>query len=56
MLDSLMLKSFITVVETGSFTKAGQSLGRSQSAISQQIAKLEQVLGVVLLTRDKPFA
>lgn len=55
-LDTFSLRCFLVVVETGSFTKAAEHLGRTQSAISQQIRKLEQLVDKPLLTRDKPFA
>ena len=40
-----------TVIETGSFRQAGIELGYSQSAISQQIAALEEAAGLPLLER-----
>ena len=52
-IDTLTLQSFIEVAETGSFTKAADRVGRSQSAISQQMAKLEALLGKTLITRGK---
>ncbi|MYM64768.1 LysR family transcriptional regulator [Pseudomaricurvus sp. HS19] len=45
------LRAFITVSELGGFTQAGEVLGRTQPAISQQIKKLEQLLGQTLLVR-----
>lgn len=45
------LRAFITVTELGGFTQAGDVLGRTQPAISQQIKKLEQQLGQTLLLR-----
>ena len=45
------LRSFLTVVRTGSFTTAGAELGYTQSAISQHVAALESELGVTLLHR-----
>ncbi len=45
------LRAFITVIELGGFTQAGDVLGRTQPAISQQIKKLEQQLGQTLLVR-----
>lgn len=53
LLDSAALLTFTEVVATGSFTQAGQRLGRTQSAISLQIAKMERHLGVQLLRRGK---
>lgn len=43
------------VNETGSFSIAAQKLGATQSAVSQQIAKLEQEMGFQLIIRDKPI-
>lgn len=40
-----LLRMFVAVAETGSFTGAGNVVGRSQSAVSQRIAKLEESLG-----------
>ena len=51
-LDLDLLRSFAAVAEAGSFTRAGARLGRSQSAMSLQIQKLEAQLGVQLLSRD----
>lgn len=45
------LEVFVQLVECGSFTKAGQLLGMSTSAISKRLAALEQHLGVRLLDR-----
>jgi DNA-binding transcriptional LysR family regulator len=42
---------FKTIVDVGSFTGAGEHLGLSQPAISQQIRALEDELGVLLLLR-----
>lgn len=42
---------FIEVVKHGSFTKAARSLGMTGPAISKQVKKLEQHLGVQLLNR-----
>ena len=47
------MQYFISVVETGSFTKAAEECYISQSAISQQIKSLEETLGVKLLRRNK---
>lgn len=55
-LDALTLRCFIEVAESGSFTRTGERVGRSQSAVSQQIAKLEDLLGKQLVARGKSVA
>lgn len=52
-LDALSLQCFIYVAETGSFTQAAAKVSRTQSAVSQQISKLEDKLGVALFSRTK---
>lgn len=48
------LRSFAEVVRQGSFTQAAVQLHASQSAISKQVAQLEQSLHVQLLERSGP--
>ncbi|MGR6500684.1 LysR substrate-binding domain-containing protein [Shewanella sp. Koi 1] len=45
------LPIFVSVVECGSFSAAGQKLGLSKSAISKRITQLEQHIGIQLLQR-----
>jgi DNA-binding transcriptional LysR family regulator len=40
-----LLRTVITILDEGSFTKAGQTLGLTQSAISAQIKRLRQLVG-----------
>lgn len=47
-----LLRTFATVADLGSFTKAGDALGRTQPAISLQIKRLEELIGAPLLERD----
>ncbi|MBB5747698.1 LysR family transcriptional regulator [Brevundimonas variabilis] len=47
-----LLRAFLTVVETGSFTRAAGLLGRTQPAISLQIRRLEDQLRSPLLDRS----
>jgi DNA-binding transcriptional LysR family regulator len=47
------LRSFLVVADTMSFSRAAGIVGRSQSTVSQQIAKLETQIGKGLLTRRK---
>ncbi|WP_421016137.1 LysR family transcriptional regulator [Klebsiella michiganensis] len=49
LLDIDLLRAFVAVVETGSFSRAGERIGRSQSAVSMQIKRLEQSIGKRLL-------
>ncbi|HEY4072403.1 MAG TPA: LysR family transcriptional regulator [Herbaspirillum sp.] len=46
-----LLKAFIAVAETGSFTAAADVVGRSQSAVSQKILRLEEVLQLRVFDR-----
>lgn len=55
-IDTITLQCFLAVAETGSFTKAAERVHRTQSAISQQIAKLENMLAKPLFVRGKTFA
>ena len=41
------------IIETGSFTKAAEALGYTQSSVSQMVASLEQELSIRLLTRSR---
>ena len=44
-----VLRTFLAVIDLGSFTKAGQLLGRTQPAVSLQLNKLETLVGMPLL-------
>lgn len=50
-LDLKALQSFVAIVESGSFTAAAQQINYSQSALSMQLQRLEESLGVTLLAR-----
>lgn len=50
--DADLLRTFVTVVESGGFSRAAERLLRGQSAISLQIKRLEEQLGVQLLERN----
>lgn len=52
MFDPVLLKTFVTVAETLSFTHSAQLLGMSQPTVSQHIRKLETAAGRNLVTRD----
>lgn len=51
-LDLALLQAFSAVVDSGSFTRAAQYLCRTQSAVSMQLRKLEDLTGHQLLHRD----
>ncbi|MEO0620666.1 MAG: LysR family transcriptional regulator [Pseudomonadota bacterium] len=50
-LDLTALRSFVTVAETGGVTKAAHQLNLTQSAVSMQIKRLEDMLQQPLLDR-----
>lgn len=50
-LDLNQLRTFFTLVQSGSFSEAARRLHRTQSAISHGIRKLEDLAGVVLIDR-----
>ncbi|MEC9469995.1 MAG: LysR family transcriptional regulator, partial [Pseudomonadota bacterium] len=50
-LDSELLRTFLAVAATGSVTEGARLIGRSQSATSLQIMRLEEVIGRDLFER-----
>ena len=52
MLDLDLLRSFVSVVDAGGFTRAGERVHRTQSTVSQQIRRLEMSCGRELLNRN----
>ena len=50
-LDSDLLRTFLAVVDAGNVTRAADIVGRTQSAVSMQIKKLEDMLGDALFER-----
>ena len=51
-LDLDLLRSFVAIAETGSFTAAARRVNRTQSAVSMQIKRLEGLLGRELFGRE----
>jgi len=51
-----LLRTFLAIVDSGSFSQAAEQVRRTQSAISMQIKKLEEILGKPLINRDKKFS
>jgi DNA-binding transcriptional LysR family regulator len=43
--DTALLRTFVTLAETASFSRTATRVGRSQSAVSGQIARLETAFG-----------
>ena len=52
LLDNDVLRTFVAIAETGSFTTAADRVYRTPSAVSMQIKKLEEQLNVTLFLRD----
>lgn len=52
LLDLEVLRTFVAIAETGSFTLAANAVFRTPSAVSMQIKKLEDILGVSVFMRD----
>ncbi|QDL94645.1 LysR family transcriptional regulator (plasmid) [Paroceanicella profunda] len=50
--DADLLRTFVAIVETGSFSRAAERVARTPSAVSMQVKKLEQMLSATLLERD----
>ena len=50
-LDMDVLRTFVTGFELGSFARAAERLGRSQSAVSTQLRKLEEQVGQPLVQK-----
>lgn len=50
-LDLDSLRAFLAIVETSSFSRAADTVGRTQAAISLQLARLERSLGKTLILR-----
>lgn len=51
MLDQDLLRTFVAIADCGSFTAAGESIGRTPSAVSMQMRKLEDQVGAALFER-----
>jgi len=49
--DTLLLRSFVTVAQEGSFTRAATRLHLTQSAVSAHLRRLEEQAGAPLVTR-----
>ena len=52
MLDTDQLRSFLAIVDCGSFTKAADRVHKTQSAVSMHIRRLEEQLGCALFVKQ----
>lgn len=52
MLDTDQLRSFVSIVDTGSFTRAAERVNKTQSAVSMHIRRLEEQLGRSLFLKQ----
>ncbi|MFN4142213.1 LysR substrate-binding domain-containing protein [Aestuariivirga sp.] len=51
-LDIDLMKTFLAIADTGSFTRAADEVNKTQSAVSMQMKRLEELLGRPLFARD----
>lgn len=47
-----LLRAFVTVIDLRGYTRAGEQLGRTQPAISLQMKRLQDLLGVSLFAKE----
>ena len=52
MLDTDQLRSFLAIVDTGSFTRAAERVHKTQSAVSMHMRRLEEQLGCELFLKQ----
>jgi DNA-binding transcriptional LysR family regulator len=52
MLDTDQLRSFVAIIDTGSFTRAADRVNKTQSAVSMHIRRLEEQLGRPLFQKQ----
>ena len=52
MLDTDQLRSFLAIVDTGSFTRAAERVNKTQSAVSMHVRRLEEQLGCALFVKQ----
>ncbi len=53
MYDPQLLRAFVAVIESGGFTRAARALHLTQSTVSQQVRRLEDDAGQILLDRSE---
>ncbi len=52
MLDTDQLRTFLAIVDLGSFTRAAERVNKTQSAVSMHIRRLEEQLGCALFVKQ----
>lgn len=51
-LDLDQLRTFVAIADSGSFTRAGDAVAKTQSAVSMQMRRLEERIGRPIFVRD----
>jgi DNA-binding transcriptional LysR family regulator len=51
-LDVDLLKTFLAIADNGSFTRAADEVHKTQSAVSMQMKRLEELVGTTLFAKD----
>jgi hypothetical protein len=51
-LDPDFLRTFIAITETGTYEAAGLKVNKTQSAVSAQVKRLEEILGATLFEKS----
>ncbi|MFK7793576.1 MAG: LysR family transcriptional regulator [Devosiaceae bacterium] len=52
LLELDLLRTLVAIAETGNFSAAAERLGRTPSAVSMQVKKMEEIVGASLFVRD----
>lgn len=52
LLELDLLRTLVAIAETGNFSAAAERLGRTPSAVSMQVKKMEELVGATLFVRD----
>jgi DNA-binding transcriptional LysR family regulator len=52
LLDTEQLRTLVAIAETGNFTRAAEEVNKTQSAVSMQMKRLEEIVGRPLFLKD----
>ena len=55
-MNEILLRTFLSIIETGSFNSTADVLGTKQSTVSSRVTRLEEELGVCLFQRGRAGA